>query len=152
MPKATNFFLPAQRHAGFVVVLEKANKSSQKRGLGMKNSTRSKVFICLFVALAVTPCLQGQDLQTSGNSAAEASRNQMLSWYMDMQEKGGNSGAEQHFYTIELVNGTMAGIPAGYAAAGTLLSIAELSSTANSQNGYRSLGSTFEISSVDDLR
>ena len=117
----------------------------------MKNLTFSKVFICLFFALAVTPCLKAQDLQTSGNSAAEASRNQMLIWYMDMQE-GGSSGAEQHFYTIELVNGTMAGIPAGYAVAGTLLSIAELSSTANSQNGYRSLGSTFEISSVDDLR
>ena len=108
--------------------------------------------MCLFVALAVTPGLQGQDFQNGGNSTADASRNQMLTWYTAMQETGANSGQEEQFFTIELVNGTMAAVPAGYAVAGTLLSIAELTSTANSQNGYGSIGSTFEISSVDDLR
>ena len=127
---------PAQRYAGFVVVVDKANKSSQKQGFQtMKNSTLSTVFICLFVALTVTPCLQGQDVRSSGNPSVEA-RNQMLSSYNDMQQKGGNPRREEHFF-IELVNGTMAGAPAGYTVAGTLLSIGEFSSTANSQNGYR---------------
>ena len=118
----------------------------------MKNSQLTQIFLSLFVALAVTPCLQGQDLQNVGDSTAEARGTQMLEWYTAMQETGSNSGHEEQFFTIELLNATAAAVPGGYSGTGTLLTLAELVISPTSQNGYHSLGSTFEMSSVDDLR